>query len=429
MDPAESRFVHKYFELADRFLRVRVLNPVRPGLRAGEGLDGEGYRRLVVATCVEGMEEPGEGLAALGLAEDDPAALERLFELALSVNPTLDIHAVSLGEPAAPLPTPGVRRAPGDVRRHLRRRARGLEERLSRRIVGQDSATSSVARAIRRGAAGLAAGRGPLARLLFVGPTGTGKTEMARALAEELGLAPLVRIDCAEFAEGHEYSKLIGAPPGYVGHEEGGLLTEALRRRPDSVVLFDEVEKAHPRLHHLLLGLLEEGELTDGRGHTADLRRAIVLFTSNTGARELARAAGAMGFRAGQPLERATIAEISRNALDRTFRPEFLARLDEVLPFGELGEEELARIAELELGRLAVRVRRRRRRVRFSSAVARWVAREGAREREGARGILRVIRRTIEAPLAELLLEPGARGAGWIRVSIRTGRPRFAIES
>ncbi len=428
MDPAESRFVHKYFEPADRFLRVRVLDPVRPGLRAGEGLDGEGYRRLVVAACVEGMEEPEEGLQALGIAEHE-SALERLFELALSVNPTLDIHAVSLGEPAAPLPTPEVRRAPGEVRRRLRRRARGLGERLARRIVGQDPAVSRVAAAIRRGAAGLAAGRGPLARLLFVGPTGTGKTEMARALAEELGLAPLVRIDCGEFAEGHEYSKLIGAPPGYVGHEDGGFLTEALCGRPDSVVLFDEVEKAHPRLHHLLLGLLEEGELTDGKGQTTDLRRAIVLFTSNTGARELARAAGAMGFRGEGPLGRETIEEISRNALDRAFRPEFLARLDEVLPFDELGEGALARIAELELGQLAVRVRRRRRRVRFSTAVARWAAREGAREGEGARGILRVIRRTIEAPLADLLLEPAARDAGWIRVSIRAGRPRFAIES
>jgi ATP-dependent Clp protease ATP-binding subunit ClpC len=425
VDPAESRFIHKYFEPADRFLRVRIQDSLDPRFHVAEGIDGEAYRRMVVEACIEGMGEL-EAEFAGEEGESDERLLDRLFGLALAVNPELDIHQISLRESSeVAREAPAKQDKRGGERRRIRRRARGIEDRLARRIVGQKRAIAAVGRAVRHAAAGLSGDRGPLARLLFVGPTGSGKTEMARALAEELDAGPLVRIDCAGLAQGHEYAKLVGAPPGYVGHEDGGLLTEAVRKRPDSVVLFDEVEKAHPHLHHLLLGLLEEGELTDGRGRRVDFRRAVVLFTSNAGVRQLERAANTVGFQRRRPPAREAAEAIARGALEEAFRPEFLARLDEVLLFDELEERELVKIAQLEVGRLAVRVRRRGGRISFSSAVPRWLARAGAEEREGARGILHVLRREIEAPLAELLL---SGSGGWIRASIRDGRPRLRRE-
>lgn len=441
MDPAESRFVHKYFEPADRFLRVRMRDALEPGPVPREGMNGEMYRREVVEACIEGYEElRGELAEELG-EELCGEILEALFALVLAVNPELDIHQVGLREtnrqardaataaPPPPVAAPSPRR--DETRR--RRRARGIETRLATRIVGQERAIAAVGRAVRRAAAGLGGERGPLATLLFAGPTGSGKTETARALADELAGEPrgdaagkpLVRIDCAELAQGHEYAKLIGAPPGYVGHEEGGLLTEALAKRPDSVVLFDEVEKAHPHLHHLLLGMLEEGELTDGRGRRVDFRRAFVLFTSNAGARELERARDSVGFRRRRPPSRATAEAIARGALEESFRPEFLARLDEVVLFDELSEKDLVEVARLELARLLRRVRRGGSRMECTAAVPRYLAHRGAEAREGARGILHVLRREIEAPLAELILE---RPGEWIRASIRRGRPHLAFE-
>ncbi len=291
--------------------------------------------------------------------------------------------------------------------------------------MGQPAAIGSVVRAVRRAAAGLASERGPLAALLFVGPTGTGKTELARALAQELGgPARLVRIDCSEFGSRHESSKLLGAPPGYVGHERGGLLTARLRTGRHSVVLFDEVEKAHPQLHELLLQALDEGALTDGRGERVDFRRSFVILTSNAGTRELLAARDPLGF-GGAPLASGASAEIVARALGERFAPELLGRLDEVVLFRELGALDARAIAERELVSLARRVRARGRRVCFSAAVSRWAARTGFSGDSGARGIAHCVRREIESPLAEALL--ASQDGAWIEVSIRRGRPHFTL--
>ena len=291
-------------------------------------------------------------------------------------------------------------------------------------MLGQPEGVACVARALRRAAAGLRKPRGPLACLLFVGPTGTGKTELARALARELGSERLlVRVDCSEFASRHETSRLLGAPPGYVGHEQGSTLARRIPRERECVVLFDEVEKAHPQLHELLLQVLDEGELTDGRGRTIDFRRAFVVLTSNVGTRELGAARDPLGFprdEAGRSAEEATMVA----ALGATFAPEFLARIDETVLFRELDPACLQRVASNTLLELALRVRASGQRVCFTGAVARWAAEHGARRGAGARGIVHCVRRDIEAPLAEALL--AAEVGEWIEVSIRRRRPHFA---
>ena len=291
-------------------------------------------------------------------------------------------------------------------------------------MLGQPEAVASVVRALRRAAAGLSSPRGPLGTLLFVGPTGTGKTELARALAEELG-GPrrLVRVDCSEFGGKHETSKLLGAPPGYVGHEHGSQLARRLAGEAETVVLFDEVEKAHPHLHELLLQVLDEGQLTDGRGVRLDFRRSFVILTSNAGTRALAAAKERLGFARGAVPEDERHALV-RHALGAAFAPEFLARLDEIVLFRELSARELGAVAEQALLALALRVRARQKRVCFSSAVARWASTRALERDCGARSVLHCIRREIEAPLAEALL--AAEESEWIEVSIRRGRPRIA---
>ena len=432
MNPDNSRSVYKYLELADRFVRVRVLDAAGAGLAVEQGMNRAAYRRAVIGAC---LEEFRTDLAAKlrGLDSEAPeSAAEALYQLCVGVNPELEIHAVSPAAEERREPAPARPEARAKVcstaefTRRLRRGVRSLETRLAARVTGQDAAVQAVAQALRRAAAGLARGDRPLGSLLFVGRTGTGKTELARALARELhgDEDGLLRIDCSEYALPHEYSKLIGAPPGYVGFEDGGVLTGALQRRPERVVLFDEIEKAHPRVHNLLLQVLEDGHLSDGHGHRAGFERTLLILTSNAGAAEAAAAGERLGFDPSPPGGR-QLAEIAERALRRTFSPEFLGRIDETVLFRDLGPADARRIAATQLTELATRVRRRGPRVEFSRAVAAWVAERGFSLESGAREIRRVIRREIEAPLADALLGGARSSRRRVTVSIRRGRPVF----
>jgi len=295
-----------------------------------------------------------------------------------------------------------------------------LERRLGERVIGQPEAVAAVAAAIRRARAGMQAPTRPVGSFLFLGPSGVGKTELAKALAAALfdEEEALVRLDMSEYMERNAVARLVGAPPGYVGYEEGGQLTEAVRRRPYAVLLLDEVEKAHPEVFNLLLQVLDDGRLTDSQGRTVDFRHTVVIMTSNLASRailESARRGGVEGEGASAEAERA-LEEAVDQALARQFRPEFLNRIDEVIRFRPLGPADLQRIVRLQLAELAALLGEQQLELQVDEAVVASLAEQGYEPEYGARPLRRVLRRRIENPLATELLEEHFRGARGVRV-------------
>jgi ATP-dependent Clp protease ATP-binding subunit ClpC len=281
-----------------------------------------------------------------------------------------------------------------------------MEEVIHERIVGQDEAIAAVADAIRRSRSGLKDPRRPIGSFIFLGSTGVGKTELAKALAEFLFETEdaLVRIDMSEFRERHSVSRLIGAPPGYVGYDEGGQLTEAVRRRPYQVVLFDEIEKAHPEVWNVLLQVLDDGRLTDGHGHVVDFRNTVVIMTSNIGT-ELATRGGSLGFdTAGAGVDDARFADDVREALKRAFRPEFLNRIDEIMVFHALRPEHVRAIVDLQMTQIANRMAESGLHITLSDEAREWLAGQGFDPQFGARPIRRAVQRHIEAPLSRRII-------------------------
>ena len=304
-----------------------------------------------------------------------------------------------------------------------------LEEELQRRVVGQDQAISAMARAIRRGRVGLGEPNRPIGSFLLLGPSGVGKTELCRALSAALfgQEEAMIRVDMSEYAESHAASRLVGSPPGYVGHEEGGQLTEKVRRRPYAVVLFDEIEKAHPEVWNLLLQILEDGRLTDSQGRRADFRNTVVVMTSNVGARQIT-SRGRLGFAGedGQLVRQQRIRDQVTDELKRTFRPEFLNRIDETVVFRQLGEAELEEIAARLLAETGRRMEALGLTLRVEVGVAAHLAREGFDPASGARPLRRRIQRLVEERVAEELLAGRLRRGDGVKVGLRENE--LAIE-
>ena len=295
-----------------------------------------------------------------------------------------------------------------------------MEERLSRRVIGQDAAVRAVSDAVRRARAGLSDPNRPLGSFLFLGPTGVGKTELVRALAEFLfdDERAMVRLDMSEYMEKHAVARLIGSPPGYVGYEEGGQLTEAVRRRPYTVVLFDEIEKAHPDVTHVLLQVLEDGRLTDGQGRTVDFRNTLVAMTSNIGSELILEAGG----RDGEALRARLLV-----ALRAHFRPELLNRIDEVLVFEALTPEALRTIVRLELRKVEDRLRDRGLTIQADEAAIDLLVREGYDPVYGARPLRRTIERRVQNPLAQALLRGAFHSGDVVHLRPGTGKDDGAL--
>ena len=307
-----------------------------------------------------------------------------------------------------------------------RRRLAGLEELLGRRVIGQDRALSAVSRAVRRARAGIQDPNRPIGSFLFLGPTGVGKTETARALAEFLfnDERAMVRMDMSEYMEAHAVSRLLGAPPGYVGYDEGGQLTEAVRRRPHAVILFDEVEKAHPKVFNVFLQILDDGRLTDGQGRTVDFRNTVIIMTSNIAGPEIlahAERAGVGRARrdgAEQPDPAAwrEVEAFVHGRLKEHFRPEFLNRVDEVVVFKPLSKDDLEKIVDIQLARVAKLAEQQDVALSVSDPARRVIAGEGYDPAFGARPLKRAVQRLVQDPLALAILEGRVVPGGAVRL-------------
>jgi ATP-dependent Clp protease ATP-binding subunit ClpB len=299
-----------------------------------------------------------------------------------------------------------------------------MEEELHQRLIGQEEAIRAVADAVRRARAGLQDPNRPLASFIFLGPTGVGKTELARALAHYLfdDEQAMVRIDMSEYGEKHTTSRLVGAPPGYVGYDEGGQLTEAVRRRPYSVLLFDEIEKAHPDVFNTLLQVLDDGRLTDGQGRTVDFRNTVIIMTSNVGAQEMHKRSMAFTSTRDQAQAAQSAYEAMKERvladLRTSFKPEFLNRIDEILVFHPLRMEEIVQIVDIQLRYLQERLRERHMTLELTQAAKELLAREGVNETYGARPLKRVIQRMIENELSRQILAGTVHDGDHVRVDV-----------
>ena len=419
-------------ELSDRYVRDRFLPD-----KAIDLIDQSSARvRLRTKTKDDDTRSLEEDLRHLARERDQATAAEN-YDRAREVRDQLEARRSELeerrkGRQRAPEVTAEdiaevVSRATGipvsQLTAEERERLLKLEEQLHGRIVGQDEAVSAVAEAVRRSRAGLGDPNRPIGSFLFLGPTGVGKTELARALAEILfGSEDLmVRFDMSEFQERHTVSRLVGAPPGYVGYEEAGQLTEQVRRRPYSVLLFDEIEKAHADVFNILLQILDDGRLTDAQGRTVDFKNTVVIMTSNLGADRIQQHARQRG---DFEQLKSDLMEILR----RSFRPEFINRIDEIIVFEALSDEQLLDITSLLLDRLARRLRAQRIDVEFTDEAVRLLAHEGFDPEFGARPLRRTIQRLVENELSRMVLggsiEPGDR----VRVDEEEGRLTFDVE-
>jgi ATP-dependent Clp protease ATP-binding subunit ClpB len=281
-----------------------------------------------------------------------------------------------------------------------------LDEELHKRVVGQDEAVTAVSEAVVRARSGLKDPNRPIGSFIFLGPTGVGKTELARALAEFLfdDERAMIRIDMSEYQERHTVARLIGAPPGYVGYDEGGQLTEAVRRRPYSVILFDEIEKAHHDVFNVMLQILDDGRLTDGHGRTVDFKNTIVTMTSNVGSHRILEYRGAFEGREYDQMKQAVLDEMRRH-----FRPEFLNRVDEIIVFHALSEEHLKAIVEIQLAHLRSRLAERHIQIELTDAARTHLVRTGYNPTYGARPLKRAIQKEVETQLARLILKGEVR--------------------
>lgn len=418
----ESGLVYKYFDLIDGFIRVRMLSEKEslnlPQSDAGPP-DRREYRALVVAACVEGLQERVIPRVQEMYPDDSATAEDLLYQICVDVNPRLEIHSVVLPAEAEAEAAHATEPAKES---DFRDRAEALEGMVLSEVFGQDDHVAAVCRAVRKAGAGLNDPLRPVGSFLLVGRTGVGKTELAKSLANNLfGEDSLIRVDCSEFGLPHETAKLIGAPPGYIGHGEGGMLTEALQKNPNAVVLFDEIEKGHEKLHDMLLQILDDGRLTDSKGQTVSFRNALVLLTSNVGTADYAAAKNRVGFGQEEIDKDAELEQLTSSALRSFFKPEMLNRLDGIRTFGALDHTAGQKIVNRQLQGFADRMRNAGVELRWSKALCRKLAEFGLNEEYGARELRRILARMIEEPASDAILDGRWQAGDCIRARWQKG--------
>lgn len=429
----KSSLKKKYCPMIDCFIKIREFSPeeLERFFRDTSIRDKSSYQELVVRAAVPEFEARILSLVRkeFEAGVDLGTAIEELYRMCIKANPSLNIYNVSIPvedkEQGAPLLSPSHKKTLPERIREIR----GIESALQKRVVGQADAVRKVARCLKSARIGIKDPDRPMGCFIFAGQTGVGKTELAKALAEFLtgDEKNMVRVDCSEFSQPHEYSKLIGAPPGYVGYEDGGSLMEPLLKRPENVVLFDEIEKANPKLHNLLLQIMDEGILTDNKGRKISFHEAVVILTSNVGVEGLEEMQKAVGFRREPCTDQDLVERETLKALDKTFRPEFLNRVDEIICFNALGTEENRKIVQVHLNRLRQNLSRMKISIRFSRGVTDYLVRRGTDPRYGARPLKRALKKDIEAPLAEQILHGPLPRAGKILAKM-SGRGVVFVE-
>ncbi|NLM16120.1 MAG: ATP-dependent Clp protease ATP-binding subunit [Candidatus Riflebacteria bacterium] len=411
----------KFCESLDRFVAIKAFTPEQKQqlFKNVKITDKKSYKRLIInAAVVNYLDE----IAPLVFGNNEYPLLgeiieQELYNLCVKVNPSLDIKEVTIqldedSAKSSAIPMLGAEDSSNSSR------LMEIESCLKERIIGQDEAVSAVAQAIRKAKVGLRNPKRPVGSFVFVGQTGVGKTELAKALCEFMTgkESDLVRIDCSEYAMSHEYAKLIGAPPGYIGHNEGGYLTEAVKNKPNGVVVFDEIEKAHEKVHNLLLQLLDEGILTDSKGETVSFRESVIILTTNVGVSEISAEESKPGFRpdssedsseAGKldDLSHEKKAKITRKTLEKRFPPEFLNRIDDIIVFRALTKEDNLQILSILLNEIAGRVESLSMKLEYTDEVKNFLVDKGTDLKYGARPLRRTAQRYIENPLAELILK------------------------
>ena len=416
--------------LAERYITDRALPD-----KAIDALDEAGSRKhMQNAHVPEGITEKLRDIKNLGIlkeaavgkkdfqtatslqeklktTKEELAAMERQWEADLDAN-RLVIDYDDIAQVISSMSGVPAERVQEDESTRLR----GLKNALANKVISQDRAITRLCRAITRNRLGLKDPNRPIGTFMFVGPTGVGKTHLVKTLAEHLfgRKDALIRIDMSEYGEKFSVSRLVGAPPGYVGYEEGGQLTEKVRRHPYSIVLLDEIEKAHPDVFNTLLQVMDEGRLTDGNGVTVDFRNTIIILTSNSGSRQLKDFGAGIGFTAPTGTLQADVAEdIVRKALRKQFAPEFLNRLDDIIMFDPLNEESVRQIARLEIQNLGKRMADSGYRITFTDKAIELLARKGYDPQYGARALKRTIQELVEDPVCDMLLDGTQQGTAF----------------
>jgi ATP-dependent Clp protease ATP-binding subunit ClpB len=393
-----AKLEDEHKELADSMNRARS---------EGRVLPEEDYREL--AKMERRLKEMKQQLEAIGEEDGQQTGRKQLLKRVVDEEEIAEVVSRWTGIPVSKM-------LEGEMQKLV-----SMEERLRHRVIGQDEALTAVANAVRRARAGLQDPNRPIGSFIFLGPTGVGKTETARALAEFLfdDEHAMVRLDMSEYMEKHAVSRMIGAPPGYIGYEEGGQLTEAVRRRPYSVVLFDEIEKAHPDVFNVLLQILDDGRLTDSKGRTVDFKNTVLIMTSNLGSREIQAAEG----------DEKQVREAVAQELRLHFKPEFLNRIDDIVIFHQLSREQIAEIIDVQLERLRAMLGERDITLALDDSARALLAREGYDPQYGARPLKRAIQTLIQNPLAVRLLQGEIVPGQTIHVSADGDQMKFATET